>query len=435
MAVGLTLASAVMFDRRFSAAPEPDTAMAAGLDEVPGGSLRQSVTRLQAHLRAQPRDASAWAALGLAYVEQARVTADPSYYPKAEGVLERSLRVRPQHNEAALSGKAALAAARHDFTTALRLADQALAIDAYGLPAHAVRVDALVELGRYQEAYAAVRRADSLRPGVPIFTRYAYVLELRGRPDAARKVLERAARSAADPGDVAYVATQLGELAWNRGDHRKAGAHYAAALRADPSYVPAMDGRARARAAGGDLDGAIGDRVALVGRVPLPSYVVALGELYDRRGQNGKAREQYALVGTWDALARAGGVVTDLDTALVSADHGDRAEALRAARAEWRRRCGSASPGRPGEATRCSVHVADALAWALHVNGRDREALGYARMATGTGYRNALFRYHRGMIEKSLGQRTEARRSLSGALRLNPHFSELHAPKAREALR
>jgi Flp pilus assembly protein TadD len=77
----------------------------------------------------------------------------------------------------------------------------------------------------------------------------------------------------------------------------------------------------------------------------------------------------------------------------------------------------------------------DALAWALHVNGRDREALGYARLAARTGYRNALFRYHRGMIEKSLGDRAAARRSLAGALRLNPRFSEMHAPKAREALR
>ncbi|MBC6468823.1 hypothetical protein HKK74_25500 [Actinomadura alba] len=435
MAIGLTLASAVTFDRHFSAAPDSDAAMVAGLEPVPGGTVpggtvRQSVTRLQRHLSAQPRDATAWAALGLAYVEQARVTADPSYYPKAEGALDRSLSVRPGDNAAALGGKAALAAARHDFPFALRLAGEALAIDAYGLTAHAVRVDALVELGRYQDAHDAVRRADSLRPGIPIFTRYAYVLELRGRSGAARQVLERAARSADDPGDIAYVATQLGELAWNRGDHRAAGRHYAAALRADPSYAPALDGRARARAAGGDVDGAVRDRVALVGRVPLPSYVVALGELYEAHGRRGEARRQYAVAGTWGTLAKANGVAADLETALVAADHGDRAEALRAAQAEWRRRCGP-----PETAGRCAVHVADALAWALHVNGRDREALGYARLATGTGYRNALFLYHRGMIEKALGEGAQARRSLRAALRLNPHFSDLHAPTAREALR
>jgi Flp pilus assembly protein TadD len=80
------------------------------------------------------------------------------------------------------------------------------------------------------------------------------------------------------------------------------------------------------------------------------------------------------------------------------------------------------------------VLVADALAWALHVNGRDAEALGYTRQATALGEKNAVFLFHRGMIERSLGQRDEARRDLSDALRINPHFSVPQAPVARAAL-
>ncbi|MEA2502111.1 MAG: hypothetical protein QOD01_2222, partial [Actinomycetota bacterium] len=72
--------------------------------------------------------------------------------------------------------------------------------------------------------------------------------------------------------------------------------------------------------------------------------------------------------------------------------------------------------------------------WALHVNGQDTEALGYARQATALGERSALFLFHRGMIERSLGQRDEARRDLSGALQANPHFSVLQTPVARTAL-
>jgi Flp pilus assembly protein TadD len=80
------------------------------------------------------------------------------------------------------------------------------------------------------------------------------------------------------------------------------------------------------------------------------------------------------------------------------------------------------------------VLVADAMAWALHVNGRDAEALGYARQASALGERNAVFVFHRGMIERSLGQREEARRDLSDALRINPYFSVLQARVARAAL-
>jgi len=38
------------------------------------------------------------------------------------------------------------------------------------------------------------------------------------------------------------------------------------------------------------------------------------------------------------------------------------------------------------------------------------------------------------MIEAALGDRAAARRDLAEALRLNPHFSWLQAPRARAAL-
>ncbi|PZS29206.1 MAG: hypothetical protein DLM59_13180 [Pseudonocardiales bacterium] len=43
-------------------------------------------------------------------------------------------------------------------------------------------------------------------------------------------------------------------------------------------------------------------------------------------------------------------------------------------------------------------------------------------------------RYHRGMIENSLGQSAAARVDLSAALDLNPNFSFVQAPLARRAL-
>ncbi|MFI2428292.1 tetratricopeptide repeat protein [Streptomyces sp. NPDC018955] len=388
-----------------------------------GGDLGAGIRSLQAHLRAQPRDFGGWAALGTAYVEQARTQGDPSRYPQAERALERSLALEPG-NEQALAGQAALAAARHDFTGALAHADRALERNPYSERALCSRIDALVELGRYEEAADAAATADRRRPGVPVFTRYAYVRELRGDARTAREVLRRALDSASSPSDVAYVATALGQLAWNQGEYETALAHYARALAADDGHLPALEGRARAQAASGDRAGAVETLEQVVARSPLPGPLVALGELYEDRGADGdraRARDQYALVDAWTALARAGGVEADLDTALAAADHGDAGEALRAARAEWDRRH--------------SVHTADALAWALHVNGRDEEALPYARRATATGYRNAAFLHHRGMIEKAAGHDRAARRSLTAALELNPGFSPLDARAARAALK
>lgn len=416
LTAGALVAGAVGEDRAVRRAAPAALAPA----RLTGDRLDADVRALQERLRDRPEDHAAWATLALGYVEQARVDGDPSRYPKAAEAVRRSLALS-EDNEQALAARAALAAARHDFAAALADAERVLRENPYHERALCTRVDALVELGRYEEAERAAVEADDRRPGVPVFTRYAYVHELRGDTATAERVLNQALRAAATRHEVAYVATQLGHLAWHQGRYDKALRHYARALAADDAHLPALEGRARAQAAAGDEKAAVRGLEAVVARSPLPGPLVALGELYERRGDEEAAREQYALVDAWTAPARAGGVQVDLDTALAAADHGDRAVALRAARAEWERRR--------------TVHTADALAWALHVNGRDEEALRYAREATATGYRNAAFLYHRGMIEHALGRAEDARAHLTAALELNPGFSPVGAAKARAALR
>ncbi|MCH0541598.1 tetratricopeptide repeat protein [Streptomyces sp. MUM 203J] len=404
---------------------QPGSVLAAHGAAASAGSGRpdHDVRALQRHLGERPGDAAGWSALGLAYVEQARTGGDPTRYPQAEKAFARSLRLRAaEDNDAALAGQAALAAARHDFTSALRLADRALRVNPYSERALSTRVDALVELGRYGEAREAVELADRRRPGVPVFTRYAYVQELHGDADGARRVLTRALGSAFTTGDRAYVATELGHLAFGRGRFQEALRHYATALRAEPGYLPALEGRGRARAALGRTGPALRDLEEVVRRSPLPGSLASLAELYAADGQRARAEEQYALAGVWTRLARANGVATDLESALIAADRGDGAEALAAARSEWSRRH--------------SVHAADALAWALHASGEDEEALVYARRATAAspGYRNALFLYHRGMIEHALGDTEAGSRHLREALELNPGFSPVKAREAKSVL-
>src|SRR6185436_6825167 len=111
------------------AAP-PVHAVAAPLQSsvaIESGSLGAVIRSLQARVRSVPEDWRALGDLGSAYVQQARVTADPTYYPKAEGVLRRSLAARPDGNFGAMTGMAALSAARHDFSGALSWARKATA--------------------------------------------------------------------------------------------------------------------------------------------------------------------------------------------------------------------------------------------------------------------------------------------------------------------
>lgn len=382
----------------------------------------QTVEQLQRDLERVPGNYPAWSALGLAYVEQARVTADPTLYARAEGAFAKALELRPDDNDAALTGQATLAAARHDFAEALALTDRALAVNAYSPTTWAVRSDALTELGRYDEARDAVQRLLDLSPdGVDALTRASYALELRGDVDRARAALEQAAEEATRPADVAFAQQYLGQLAWHDGDLLAAREAYEAGLAVDPTSPALFAGRAQVTAAEGDTAAAVDELRRVVERLPAPEHLVALGELLEATGDEQAAEEQYTVVRATQQLYAANGQDVDSELALFEADHGDPATAVRLA--------ARAYAARPD-----SVHVQDAYAWALHAAGRSAEALPVARAAARLGLRSPSFAYHLGEIEAAAGDPARARAALQRALDLNPRFSPLHAPRAAALL-
>lgn len=390
------------------------------LTDAPNGDLASAAAALQERLRRLPGDWHAWSSLGAVYLRQASTTADPSFYDKAESTFAQSLETRPEGNDTALVGQAALAAARHDFDAARDLAERAIVINSHSATAHGVLTDALIELGEYEEAFIALQRMLDLRPGVPAYARASYSFELRGDIPAARAALEEALRVAADPADAAFAHRYLGELAFNQGDLDEAERQFAAGLERTPFYTPLLAGRARVAAARGQIDVALAGWNEVVQQLPEPGYLTEFGDLYASLGRHQEAESQYEVVRAIEQLFISAGADLDLEQALFAADHGDPAGALKAAERAWER-------GR-------SVHTADTYAWALHVNGRSAEALPIAQQAQRLGTRNALFDYHRGMIELAVGDLPAARQSLTSALDLNPHFSILHAPRARTAL-
>jgi tetratricopeptide (TPR) repeat protein len=383
--------------------------------------LTRAITGLQARLTKSPASYRGWSELGLAYVQQARLTADPSYYPKAEGAFATSLALRPDDNADALIGQATLASARHDFARALEVVDRALALNDYSATAYGVKTDALTELGRYDEAATAAQRMLDLRPGLDSFARASYQRELLGEVTGARELLQRASEDASSPADSAFALYYLGELAWNTGDIRGARSHYDDALVADPGYLPARAGQAKCLALT-DRTAALAVYREVVQQQPQPAYLIELGELLEASGQRAAAAEQYDVVRATVQLFAADGANVDLELALFEADHGSPAQALRHARA--------AHVARPA-----SILVQDAYAWALHKAGRDVEALAQARAAVRLGTRLPALRYHLGVIEAALGDKASARRDLRAALSLNGAFNPLQAPRAHALLR
>jgi tetratricopeptide (TPR) repeat protein len=381
-----------------------------------GGDTASIVRHLVDELRAHPGDAKGYTLLGLAYQQRARETGNPMYYTKSEQALERARHLAPQDATTA-SALGSLALARHRFGEALVFGREAVRLAPYTARNYGVVGDALVELGRYGEAFRTFDRMSSLRPDLSSYSRVSYARELLGRPDAAKRAMNLALDAAGgQPEPTAWAETQLGKLAWSRGRVREAESHYRAALSIFPGYVYALEPLALVEEAKGGHPAALGLARRAAEALPLPQTVATLGDLYARHGRPRAAKQQYALVGVIRRLLVANGVRTDLEIAQFDADHGvSLGRALAAAR--------QARRARP------SIDGDDVLAWALERSGRCAEALPYSRRALRLGTHDALKYFHRGMIERCLGH--ESRPWFLRAVRLNPHFSLLWSPLAR----
>lgn len=368
-------------------------------------------------LKEHPKDEASWAVLGAAYTERGTRLGDTAYYPRAERALKRSLEVRPadRGNLDAQLGLGVLANARGDWRTARTWGEAVRKEDPKRWSAYPLLIDAYNGLGEYQSAQKALSTLAELRTGGAVSARTAQMYRNRGwREDAAAAALD-AVGQAESGAEKAAALGRLGDLAWERGEPEEALAEYGKALALVRDHGPSMAGRARALAALGRTQEAVVGYRAVLARLPLPEYVLEAGELYQSLGLDGDARIQYDLLRTrtW--------VNAEAVLGLFEADHGDPGAAVRRLRAEWAR-------------GHRSVQVADALGWALYRSGEPREALEYAKRATEEGLRSALFAYHRGEIERAVEEYGPARRHLAEALRINPDFSPLLAPKARAAV-
>ena len=351
------------------------------------------------------------------YVQQAKASCDPSFYPKAEGALQRSLQISTPDNFVAMAGMGALEAARHNFTQALSWAQRAAAIDPYTLTVYGILGDAETQLGRYPEAYQATskwstwNRAHPRWPAPPTPGSCAAT-----RPATAD--MQRALDDAATPADRAFTRYHLAELAFNAGDPDAALAQDTAGLREVPGDAALLEGKAKAEAALGDTAAAIADyagpstgspsrirpRVRRVAPVPGPRGRRGAG--YTSSGRGTAVREQRR--GLWTPIRRCSPPTTATrpkpsDTARPGS------------------RCGRSSRWTTPTPGPCTRTATTSRRWTTPTRPPARHA-------------QRPVSFHRGMIEAALGQNDAARADLTDALAINPHFNPLQVPVAHAEL-
>jgi tetratricopeptide (TPR) repeat protein len=384
-------------------------------------SVASQVQMLEAAVRARSGDTLALTQLASAYLQRARETGDPAYYGLAESAIDRALAGDADDvNALVVAGTVALA--KHDFERALALGEQARARNPDVVGAYAVITDALVELGRYDEAAAAAQEMVDRRPDYASLSRASYVRELHGDLPGAIEAMEAAARAAAGTGyDEAWAHVIAGNLQLQQGNVGAAEAAYERAERALPGDPMTNAALARIAVARGDFPGAEALLRSAVEQRALPQYAIALGDVLAVQGRAREAEDQYALVRSIQQLFAASGVDTDIELALFDADRGvDPAGAYERALAAYDRRP--------------SIYAADAVAWTAHRAGRPEEAQRYVREALRLGTRDPLLAYHAAVIARTAGDAPAAEAHLRAALAGEHALPLAHAQDARNAL-
>jgi tetratricopeptide (TPR) repeat protein len=387
------------------------------VEQFSAGSSNTVVRRLETAVAAHPDDARGLALLGLGYQQLARETADASWLGRADAALERATRA-DRNDAVAASALAQLAVTQHRFREAVPLARRALRLDGESAVARGALGDALLALGRHDEAFDVYDRLAAMGPSVGAYARIATARQLLGRPAAALDAMELAIEAgSAIPEQEAWALTRYGTLLVAADRLRDARNAYRRALRLAPEYVHAQAGLARVDAASGRFAVAAARLDRVVERLPAPEYAVLLGDVLERSGRPRAAARAYALVGALERVLAANAVRTELSTALFDLDRGVRlADALGRARTAYRE-----APG---------LAAADAVAWGLYRTRNCAEARVWSRRALALGTKDGLFFFHRGLIERCLAGAEAGRPWFQRALAAHPTFSLRWAPVA-----
>jgi len=314
-------------------------------------------------------------------------------------------------------------AMRHNFAAAAVEAERAIAIDSNDVDAHGVLGDAYLETGRFEQAERAYKKMITLKENLASYSRLSGLKSLRGDHAGAvsdlKKAIELGQEQNQPRESIAWAQWQLATDYFSWGNLPEAESYFQQALQTYPNYYRGLAGLAQVRAAERRYDDAIGLYQKAIGIVPLPEYVVALGDVYEKIGRADEARKQYQLVEYIGKLSAINQALYNRELAYFYADHDIKlTEALELAKRE--------------QEYRQDIYAYDLLAWSLYKNGRSEEAREAIEKALGLGTQDAKLFYHAGMIYRALGANNKAAQLLSRAIDINPHFHPIFAENAAQ---
>jgi len=396
--------------------PTADEARAICLTGASGTvTIDAAIRASQARARALPGRPESWVRVGWEWVRKARLSADPGFYVNVASCADEALRQAPD-DAGALVLRALVSMNDHRFDDARREAERLLVVDPQNAVALGTLSDALLELGRFDDAVAAAQRSADVKPGSAAYARASYLRWLTGDRDGAKRFVRSAleGRDRRDPEPAAWTFVEAAKIFWHEGDYAGADAVLAEALAWVPDYPPALVARARVALGRDEPDRAIAYLEKAYRAQPLPETAWLLADACALRGDVGGAEAERRRV------VEAGRRSDRLTLALFYATRNESIdEALRLIEEE--------------RAGRGGVYVDDTYAWVLYRAGRLDDARRASEQAMRLGTPDARILYHAGAIRIAVGD-PAGRALVERALALNPRFDATGAAEARALL-
>ena len=359
----------------------------------------RSIARARQLIEKKPNDFGAYNALALALSRRARETSDVKYYDEAEAALRQSLAISPD-NFGAARIHTWLLLGKHEFPAALEEAKKLNRRMPDDIMTYGFLADANIELGNYKEAEAAAQTMLDLRTGnLPALTRAAYLRELFGDVEGSLELMNMALQSTppAEVEDAAWILTQMAHLKLTIGKMTDAERYAGNALTLFPHYHYALGVLAKVRIQQAKYDEAIELLEARYKAAPHAENLFDLAEALQLAGRSDQAKQVFAEFEKKSLLETNRKDNSNRELAFYYAEYQHApVKALEVARSEyaWRR----------------DVFTLDCYAWALHVNGQDKEARKQIESALSVGVRDPKLIRHAAEIALATGDKAAAQR-------------------------
>jgi tetratricopeptide (TPR) repeat protein len=338
---------------------------------------QDKTAELKAKLNVNPDDVKTRLQLATIFITEQRITGEHHYYYTAiEKILNGVLSIEPKNFEATVY-KASLRMSQHQFADALKIAEEAKAINPNNAYVYGILVDANVELGNYEAAIANSDKMQALKPSLEAYSRASYLREIYGDYPgaiAAMKLAVQAGLPGSEP--QCWSRNVLGDLYFNTGKLAEAKSTFEENLYMRPSYAPSMAGLAKVEAKMKNYARAIALLDSANAIMPQSSFIEQEADVYAEMGDSKKAMDKYAEVQTQlikDASTPGHSVSLELSRSFVKTNQWDSAKKY--AMMEY--------AIRPK-----NIDVNNELAWIAYSQSDIAKAKEYLKAAESTGSKN-----------------------------------------------